>query len=482
MTMTSLVFSSPPVPIEGMRFGLIGFDVAHPHIQHLLSMAEARGALFIAHPTPDSVDLIIIHPPFLPMLGSPALPFTVSEFLRRRTVRFALGLRHLELCMEQNRRLDPRRETLEVFPEGVVLVVDPSALLSGDGVVERLSKLLGQAAAAAAAAAAARGEFHYSATGVREPPPWPWAIKVHQGIFHTLMMHKQKAQRAPAPATPESEGDVHAPHATLAPLGDHGDRAGSVLKALHALRAQGDRSVRGARLLGITWEESSRHTDAAVAVDEPPPQVIVRDAVKIAAKHAALCRVVFVVTESPRALAAARQQRSILASGVDGAAAFLEGLIAEMWGETVTASAKPWADGAGRGARTEQGDGTDGGPHATPPRGDGAASFDGVFTSGGGGSDQDGALESVHQHHRSLGRSGGRSGSGRSGNGGSDDLGPGSPDSRAARAEGDSELPSDSGGGGSLVSLGGGSIADGACSGEDHHGGGSGGGGLNPKP
>jgi len=32
---------------------------------------------------------------------------------------------------------------------------------------------------------------------------------------------------------------------------------------------------------------------------------------------------------------------------VDGAAAFLQDLIAEMWGVTVAASAKPWSDGAG---------------------------------------------------------------------------------------------------------------------------------------
>ena len=47
-----------------------------------------------------------------------------------------------------------------------------------------------------------RGEFHYGASGVREPN-WPWAIKVHQGIFHTLMVQKLKAQRAPALPTPE---------------------------------------------------------------------------------------------------------------------------------------------------------------------------------------------------------------------------------------------------------------------------------------
>ena len=68
--------------------------------------------------------------------------------------------------------MDPRRETLEVFPAGVLLVVDESALLSSDGVTERLAKLLGQAAAAAA------GEFHYGTNGIRwvfpnhhVPPP-----------------------------------------------------------------------------------------------------------------------------------------------------------------------------------------------------------------------------------------------------------------------------------------------------------------------
>ena len=44
--------------------------------------------------------------------------------------------------MEQNRRLDPRRETMEVFPEGVLLVVDESALLSSDGVRTGGPKLL----------------------------------------------------------------------------------------------------------------------------------------------------------------------------------------------------------------------------------------------------------------------------------------------------------------------------------------------------
>ena len=442
------VFISQPVPIDGMRFSLLGFDVTHPHIQHLLSMAEARGALFVAHPTPESVDLIIIHPPFLPMLGSPVLPLTISEFLRRRSVRFALGLRHLELCLEQNRRLDPRKETLEVFPEGVLLVVDESALLSSDGVVERLAKLLGQAAAAAAAAAAARGEFHYGASGVREPPPWPWAIKVHQGIFHTLVLQKLNAQRAPSLPTPEGN----------AALNQAIWRVESVLKALHTLRAQGDRNVRGARLLGITWEESSHQS-----VDAQNPAQAARIAAKIAAKHAALCRVVFLVSESPQALLAARQQRSILASGVDGAAAFLEELIAEMWGETVAASAKPWANGVGSGVMKERGDGTDGGPPIAPSRrGVGAStSFDGVLSDGGG---------SDRSNRGAVGSNPGGGGRARSSpndaNDDGDDLAPGSPDSRAARAEGDSELPSDSGPGGSLGSLGGGSIADGACSGE----------------
>ena len=239
---------APPVPLDGAAF----------RAARLRRESPARPASFVSRrgraarrssrtPRPDSVDLIVVHPPFLPTLSSPALPFTVSEFLRRRSVKFALGLRHLELCLEQERQLDPRRETLEVFPAGVLLVVDESALLSSDGVTERLAGLLGQAAAAAAAAVAAAGEFHYGASGVREPPPWPWAIKVHQGIFHTLMVQKLKAQRAPALPTPE--GNAAREQAVW--------RIESALKALHALRQQGDRSVRGARLLGITWEESS---------------------------------------------------------------------------------------------------------------------------------------------------------------------------------------------------------------------------------
>ena len=354
-------FVAPPVPLDGLRFALLGFDVSHPHVRRLLSLAEARGATFVPNPAPDSVDLIVVHPPFLPTLSSPALPFTVSEFLRRRSVKFALGLRHLELCLEQERQLDPRRETLEVFPAGVLLVVDESALLSSDGVTERLAKLLGQAAAAAAAAAA--GELRRQ--GVREPPPWPWAIKVHQGIFHALTTQKLKAQRAPALPTPEG----NAAHEQAV------SRVEGALKALHTLRQQGDRSVRGARLLGITREESGaapESNDDRSGLDpnetaandaslkrtpskggpllnpSPLPQPV-RDAVKIARKHAALCRAVFLVSESPATLEAAGRQRTILASGVDGAIAFLESLIAEMWGETLTASARPGPTASARG-------------------------------------------------------------------------------------------------------------------------------------
>ena len=58
------------------------------------------------------------------------------------------------------------------------------------------------------------------------------------------MVQKLKAQRAPALPTPE--GNAAREQAVW--------RIESALKALHALRQQGDRSVRGARLLGITWE------------------------------------------------------------------------------------------------------------------------------------------------------------------------------------------------------------------------------------
>ena len=222
-------------------------------------------------------------------------------------------------------------------------------------------------------------------------------------------------------------------------------RIESVLKALHNLRQQGDRSVRAARLLGITSEEACRDD-----IDDPPQPV--RDAVKIAAKHAALCRVVFLVSEDQKSLAAARRRRSVLSGGVDAAAAFLEELIAEMWSETVTASAKPWANGVGASTRRERGDGTDGGGRNS--------SFDGTV---GDASDREGP-----DPHEVVGRTRG----GRAKGPLEDPAPPGSPDSRAARAEGDSDLRSggtDSGGenGGSLASLGGGSIADGACSGDE---------------
>ena len=220
-------------------------------------------------------------------------------------------------------------------PGGVLLVVDESALLSSDGVIERLAKLLGQAAAAAAAGSRRRVPLR-RVRRARTP-----AVAVgHQGapadLQHARAPEDQGAARARAPPP---RGQRRREQAVY--------RIESVLKALHNLRQQGDRSVRAARLLGITSEEACRNE-----IDDPPQPV--RDAVKIAAKHAALCRVVFLVSEDQKSLSAARQ-RSILSGGVDAAAAFLEELIAEMWSETVTASAKPWANGAGSSARRERG-------------------------------------------------------------------------------------------------------------------------------
>ena len=307
------------------------------------------------------------------------------------------------------------------------------------------------------------------------------------------MVQKLKAQRAPILPTPEANAACE--QAVF--------RIESALKALHALRQQGDRSVRGARLLGITWEESDssrvdnqttvgnvdgnenedgNNPDNKGTADDDstrnrspstglPPQAV-RDAVRIAAKHAALCRVVFLVTESKKTLVAARAQRSILSSGVDGAAGFLEELIQEMWGETIAASLKPWANGVGSVARrTERGDANDPDERLNE-------------------------FEHVSEGNTRGGRGGGRSGrlgGPRSTDGNADtddenastrkkrvaiaDPTPGSPDSRAARAEGDSEgnHPSDSNGGaGSLLSLGGGSIADGpVVSSGDEAGGGA---------
>ena len=67
------------------------------------------------------LDLIVVHPPFLQLLH--AKDFTqleIRDFLRSRRARFALGLRHLELCIENDRLLDPRIETAEVFPSARV--------------------------------------------------------------------------------------------------------------------------------------------------------------------------------------------------------------------------------------------------------------------------------------------------------------------------------------------------------------------------
>ena len=85
MGITSGTFHAPPVPLDGLRFSLLGFELEHPKVSRLLRAAEQRGAVFVPHPTPDSVDLLVVHPPFLPMLGSPKLPFAVRAFPNHHT-------------------------------------------------------------------------------------------------------------------------------------------------------------------------------------------------------------------------------------------------------------------------------------------------------------------------------------------------------------------------------------------------------------
>lgn len=299
----------PNVPLPGLRYMLLGFELNHPHVVHLIKSLGEEGAIYVGEPKPGEVDLVVVHPPFLQLLSAPQFPFHTSEFIRTRHTRFALGLRHLELCLEYKRQLDPRLETAEVFPEGVLVVMDDSALTEDEDALHRIVRLLAQAAAASAAAAAAKGIFHYGQDGTRENPPWPWAIKVANGTIQKLMLTKLRMMQT----NPEKAWKIE-----------------SMIKALHAYKHAGDRAGRGSRVMGITWEEASHQP-----VEEPPQAV--RDAVKIAARHVSMCRAVFLVSEDQKTRVAAKGHRSILSGSVHDACEFLTGLVREMWAETTAA-------------------------------------------------------------------------------------------------------------------------------------------------
>ena len=313
------------IPIQGARFALLGFEMDHPHVKFLLQKMESLGAnhVLLTHDKNDmaekGLDLIVVHPPFLQLLH--AKDFTqleIRDFLRSRRARFALGLRHLELCIENERLLDPRIETAEVFPEGVILVVDDTTLAMGEEIVQKLVKLLGQAAAASAAASAAKGILHYNQEGARENPPWPWAIKLNNDTVQKLMLQKMQVARTDP---------------------DKAWRIENCLKLLHAHKATGDRAGRGARVLGIDWEEASHQP-----IQFPPQEV--RDAVKLASRHGATCRSVFLVSENPETVAEARKYSKVVLSGdLHECCEWLEEVIKEMWAETKAARDEgPWVN------------------------------------------------------------------------------------------------------------------------------------------
>jgi len=296
----------PCVPLTGLRYMLLGFEVNHPHVVYLIKSLAEEGASYVHDPNTSEVDLIVVHPPFLQLLSAPQFPVHVSAFIRSRRTRFALGLRHLELCLEHKRRLDPRLETAEVFPEGVLVVMDDTALINDDDALHRIVRLLAQAAAASAAAAAAKGIFHYGQDGARENPPWPWAIKVANSTIQKLMMTKLRMMQT----NKEKAMKIDA-----------------MIKSLHAYKHAGDRAGRGARVMGITWEEASHQP-----VEDPPQAV--RDAVKIASRHVSMCRAVFVASEDETTLVAAKRHSSILSGSVNECCDFLTHTVREMWAET----------------------------------------------------------------------------------------------------------------------------------------------------
>ena len=313
------------IPIQGARFALLGFEMDHPHVKYLVRKMESLGATHVLltndknEMADEVLDLIVVHPPFLQLLH--AKDFTqleIRDFLRSRRARFALGLRHLELCIENDRLLDPRIETAEVFPEGAILVVDDMTLAMGEEIVQKLVKLLGQAAAASAAASAAKGILHYNQEGARENPPWPWAIKLNNDTVQKLMLQKMRIART----DPNKAWRIE-----------------NCLKLLHAHKAMGDRAGRGARVLGIDWEEASHQP-----IQFPPQDV--RDAVKLASCHGATCRAVFLVSEDPEIVVEARKHSKVVLSGdLHECCEWLEEVIKEMWAETKAARDEgPWVN------------------------------------------------------------------------------------------------------------------------------------------
>lgn len=59
----------------------------------------------------------------------------VLDFIRIRYIWFVFGLCYLEFCLEYKRRFDSRFEIVEVFFEGVLVVMDDSVLMNDEDVL-----------------------------------------------------------------------------------------------------------------------------------------------------------------------------------------------------------------------------------------------------------------------------------------------------------------------------------------------------------
>jgi hypothetical protein len=261
--------------LAGLRITLLGYSEAEPVVQE----AVAHGAVLVpaAEASPEAVDVLVLDPARMMLLSQPDFPIRMLDFLLHRHVTCVLGLDYLAACAAAATALPPwqaPRAGHELFPSGIAVVTDADTLASGADITRTALGLLSRCAAASNAADAATygGGMHKACT---------WRLLLRPAE-HAALSHVAKSATSP-----------------------YGSEAWAAYEEARTSPGPGVGAGAGvARAAVLSAAEVSRST-----VADPPQEL--RDAIKVAAVHAADCRLVLLMTNRQDLLASLRHTKTV---------------------------------------------------------------------------------------------------------------------------------------------------------------------------
>ena len=262
-------------PISGLRITLLGYSETEPTVQEAL----AHGAVLVpaAEATPAGVDLLVLDPARIMLLSQSDFPLRMADFLLHRHVTCVTGLDYLAACVAAATIQPPwqaARQGHEVFPSGIAIVTDADTLASGADITRTALGLLSRCAAASNAVDAAT----YGG-GMHKACIWRLLLRPAE---HAALSHVAKSNTSP-----------------------YGSEAWAAFEEARTSPGPGVGAGAGVARAGVlSATEISRST-----VADPPQEL--RDAMKVAAVHAADCRLVLLMTHRQDLLASLRLTKTV---------------------------------------------------------------------------------------------------------------------------------------------------------------------------